>query len=340
MYQSSAAGRDAYSAARDMFTTILHLPATWADSGTENRNANETGQPGDDTADTGIRERIRKAAWPSALVIVAILIALLISAASSNGAGQFPDKSDHGWPPGVTRSAILAPAITWLAAACADVKVLSPVNCPQSVSPEDDSVSSVQWVLHGDPGDAARVVYWDGEFQVLGHAVMTVTYKTQDGDFWQMDTFGYQATVTWADGHAALASSGLQRASLDFGPAISKHDPRLPWGEVSSAVMAVFRQCAASTDTPLPVPCMNIGVGPESAKKATWELDGSPVVNAREFFDPVTGLLHVTGSYAMRESYVDSYWHTPGSLPFTDNYNATLSFDGARLTVLQISQTP
>jgi len=86
---------------------------------------------------------------------------------------------------------------------------------------------------------------------------MTVTYN-DPGSQWQLDTFGYEATVTWNNGHPALALPP-QAVSLTAGPPVAKHDPGLPWGQVSAAVMAGFRQCAVVMVTPLPAQCMSIG---------------------------------------------------------------------------------
>lgn len=55
---------------------------------------------------------------------------------------------------------------------------------------------------------------------------MTVAYNDSDSQR-QLDTFGYEATVTCNNGHPALASPP-QAVSLTAGPPVAKHDPDLP----------------------------------------------------------------------------------------------------------------
>jgi hypothetical protein len=100
---------------------------------------------------------------------------------------------------------------------------------------------------------------------------MTVTYD-DSGSQWQLDTFGYEATVAWDNGHPALKSPP-QAVSLTAGPSVAKHEPDLPWAQVSAAVMAGFRQCDAVTVTPLPAQCMSIG--PEG-NHAAWNSPATP----------------------------------------------------------------
>jgi hypothetical protein len=211
--------------------------------------------------------------------------------------------------------------------------VLSPLHCPQSASAGGDDVSDVRWTQHGNPGDGAVIEYSGGTFWVVGHAVMTVTYN-DSGPQWQLDTFGYEATVSWNNGHPALASP-LQAVSLAASPRVVKHNPDLPWAEVSAAVLAGFRRCAASTVTPLPVQCMSIGPG---GSHAAWKLAGNPLLDVTASFDLATGLVHVTGSYAMSVSYQKSFWGTPSTAHPSGHYDAILSLDGTKITLLQITE--
>lgn len=164
---------------------------------------------------------------------------------------------------------------------------------------------------------------------------MTVTYEDPSvGALWQIDIFGYEASVAWNNGHAILPS-GIQSVSLDAGPRVAKHDPHPSWSAVSTAVLAGFRACAASTSTPLPTPCTGIG---DQGYDAKWTLDSNPLANALENFDPSTGIVHVTGSYAMSESYKLDIWNTRETDSFPGNYNAFLILDGTRVTLLQITE--
>jgi hypothetical protein len=52
-------------------------------------------------------------------------------------------------------------------------------TCPQRVS--DAAGGQVTWALDGDPADGSRVTYQDGRFDVVGHAVMTVSYDSCSG---------------------------------------------------------------------------------------------------------------------------------------------------------------
>jgi hypothetical protein len=325
--QYSAAGRDGYTAGRDIY--INHPTPTPDGSAYETESPDDSGVPSVSTGSGGLGG----AGWIIAAVALLCFLGWVFSGSSSPAAGNaetsFPSKS-AAWPAQATSAAVLAPVTAWLAA-CAREVVLSPVHCPQAASAGTDQVSAVRWSLHGNAGDGAVIRYSQGKFWVLGHAVITVTYS-DSGPQWQVDTFGYEATVSWDNGHPAVASPP-QAVSLDSGPSVVKHDPHVPMAEASALVMAGFKRCAALTVTPLPAQCMQIGEGGDQAR---WTLTGDPLLNATETFDPSTGLVHVTGNYAMTDSYHYLFGHQTGYLSGT--YDAALSVDGAHATLLDISQ--
>ena len=80
-----------------------------------------------------------------------------------------------------------------------------------------------------------------------------------------------------------------------------------------------------------------MGIG-QDGDHATWKLRGDPLLNATESFDPATGLVHMTGSFAMTDSYQIPFWGIHESDYPSGNYDAILSLDGAKLTLLQIAK--
>ena len=324
--QFGESARDFFNVARDVNFNYSQ-PAGTASAGSETM-AEDACVPAESPDGNGLGVAV----WIIAIGILAFLLTGLFSQSSAkSGAVQMPARAT-AWPSLASTPLVLAPVTGWLAS-CAGQVVLSPLHCPQSASSGGDEVSDVHWTLHGDPGDGAVIRYSGGTFWIIGHAVMTVTYN-DSGSQWQLNTFGYEATVTWNNGHPALASPP-QAVSLTAGPPVAKHDPDLPWAQVSAAVMAGFRQCAAGTVTPLPAQCMNIG--PEGSH-AAWKLIGNPLLDAAESFDPATGLIHVTGSYAMTVAYRESFWDTPATAYPSGHYDAMLSLDGTKITLLQIAE--
>lgn len=323
--QFGASGRDLFNVARDVIFNFRQ-PADTPQAGSDTTAEDSCVPVGDED-----RNGSGPAGWLIAGVVCVFAVVLFHSLPSvGSGTVQFPVKSDP-WPARASAPLVLAPVTGWLAS-CADQVVLSPLHCPQSASAGGDEVSDVRWTLHGNPGDGAVIRYSDGTFSVMGHAVMTVTYN-DSGAQWQLAKFGYETTVSWNNGHPALASP-LLAVSLTTGPPVVKHNPGLPWTEVSASVLAGFRRCAAETVTPLPVQCM--GTGPDGSH-AAWKLAGNPLLDVAESFDPATGLVHVTGSYAMSVSYQEYFWGTPATSHPSGNYDAILSLDGKKITLLEIA---
>lgn len=326
MEQSGSAGRDAYIAGGDIHNYFQsgHPPSTTSNEVVH--AAETTSEPSEGSGRGGL-------GWV-VLCLIAVIVFAGHSALSSDSANsaQFPSKTSP-WPAHSTARLVLSLVTTRLAS-CAEEPVLSPVNCPQSASSGGDQVTGVHWAIHGNPSDGAQIRYSDGKFWVLGHAVMTVTYEdSMTGDRWQMNIIGFEATVAWDSGHPTLAS--LQAANPDTGPRIIKNDPDLPWAKVTAAVIAGFRHCANEDVTPLPAQCMGIGA---YGNRPVWKLEVNPILNAAETFDPATGLVHVDGSYAMTESYRLPFWNSHETTSLSGNYDAVLSLDGTKVTLLQIVQ--
>lgn len=324
--QFGASARDLFNAARDVnvhFSGRAGTASAGGETAADDACVGTESPSGNGLGDIG---------WIIALGIVAVLIAwMLFQPSAKSETVQFPVKT-AAWPAQASTPLVLVPVTGWLAS-CAGQVVLSPLHCPQSASSGGDEVSDVHWTLHGDPGDGAVIRYSGGKFWIVGHAVMTVTYN-DSGSQWQLDTFGYEATVAWNNGHPALASPP-QAVSLTAGPRVAKHDPDLSWTQLAAVVRAGFRQCAADAVTPLPAQCMSIG--PEG-RHAAWKLTGDPLLDATGSFDPATGLIHMTGSYAMTVTYRESFWDTPSTAYPSGHYDAILSLDGTKITLLQIAE--
>jgi hypothetical protein len=318
MSQFGAAGRDNYNVAGN-----VHITNTGGQTPVQSTESEETTGTGGGGG------------WIVFIVVVVLLIygGSHLGNSASSEAVQFPAKSAP-WPEYSTAQLAELPVVNWLES-CANEMVLSPINCPQSVSSNGNAVSNVHWVLHGNPSDGAQIRYSNGKFWVLGHAVMTVTYTdSAEGNQWQMDTFGYEATISWNTNHPALDS--LKSVSLNGGASVTERDPHLSWSLVSAAVLTGFKQCAAYIITPLPEQCMSIG---DYGDHATWRLIDNPLLNARQHFDPATGLIHVTGSYVMTDSYLLQFIGSRENDYLSGNYDAVLSLDGGRISLLQIAKS-
>lgn len=320
MHQFGSAGRDQYNVAGD-----IHITNTASRPDAQSAEVEETAGTESGSSSGG--------GW-IALIVLIILVygGYHFTTSSSDNAVQFPAKTAP-WPEHSTAQLVETPVVNWLAS-CANEMVLSPVNCPQSAPSSGNAVSNVHWALHGNPSDGAQIRYLNGKFWVLGHAVMTVTYTdSAEGNQWHMDIFGYEAAITWNDNHPTLTS--LKPVSLNTGPLILKHDPHLSLAPVSATVLTGFEQCAALKTTPLPEQCMGIR---SYGDHAAWRLIGNPLLNARQSFDPATGLVHVTGSYAMTDSYKLPFFGNPENESLSGNYDAVLSLDGTKTSLLQIAK--
>ena len=276
-----------------------------------------------------------KAAGGFGFFILFIIIALIInSCLSSNPAAKvaFPT---HGnpWPPRASVNVVLAPVLTRLQA-CAQAPVLAPVNCPQAKSDIYASAAAdVHWSLHGDAAQGARVVYWKKAFDIAGSAIMEVTYSDAYGSNLAVQVVHCRASERWLDGRPILSSiRGVGGSAV---PIIRKSRPDVAWTSLQEAVRSAFNQCVAAKSAPPPPQCPSDPNSAISGSDPRWRLVSDPLLNASESFDPATGLIHVTGSYAMKVTY-DVVLFGRQSASQAGNYDAMISIDGSRIDVLQI----
>ena len=317
-WQFGAAGRDQYTAGRDIH---IHRPPRHEESASESRT-------------TG-RQREKAAGGFGLFLLIAVIIYVINLFSGSGGSApqfSFPARSDP-WPTGSTVSTVTAPVISKLEE-CAKAPVLAPANCPQSEPGYDTGAMSVRWSLHGNATDGARVVFWKHEFYVLGNAVMEVTYTDASStNYLDIRVVHYLAQLRWQNSHASLIR--IRAVSAASGPRITKSRPAVTWSQIQGAVRVAFSHCVAVRYAPLPPYCPTDPYSGVSGGQVRWHLTSSPLLNAQQSFDPATGLIHVTGSYAMQASY---------TLPLigvqrdsqSGNYNAAISVDQGRLNVLQI----
>jgi hypothetical protein len=292
--------------------------------------------PGERTQSNG-DNRSGEAAGGLGFVIVVIIIIFLALSGASSGTSlpkiPFPSHGDR-WPAGATTEAVMAPALSALRA-CAAAPVLTPVNCPQAQPDVYSDSVNVQWSLHGNPADGAKVKHWRGKFYVAGNAVMEVSYSdTLGDDSMAIQVVHYRAYLLWRNKAASLISIiGVSAAS---GPVIAKNEPTVAIGDVKKAVLAAFKSCAASKSAPLPTQCPTASSSDIAAGAAHWRLTADPLLNIHESFDTSSGLIHVTGSFAMEATYSDTLM---GSAQNSNagNYDAIVSIDGTQPEVLEIT---
>lgn len=320
--QYGSAGRDQYNVGRDVH---IHGIPTRSDRGSGSQGT------GEDAGDNGRNAK----AGAGFLVVLAVIVVIAINSASSGGSAPtlpFPSRSSP-WPPGATASSVIAPVVSRLQA-CAQAPVLSPVHCPQSQSDDYSDITDVRWSLHGDAADGARIVYSKNKFYVAGNAIMVVTYSDAGGDNLAMNIVHYRANVLWQGGHATLTK--IEGVSTASGPVVVKQRPNVTWSQVQAAVALAFGNCAKQRSAPLPPQCPTEQDSSFSGSKPRWRLTSNPVLNAQESFDRASGLIHVTGSFAMSATYnvmLLGKQHDSEA----GNYDAALSVDGAKIDVLQIS---
>lgn len=247
---------------------------------------------------------------------------------------SFPDENGTR-PTGSSDAAILAATLDGLEN-CAKAVVLQPQNCPQQVKDWGVSSNAVTWRIHGVPADGA-VVHYNGEegrFHALGTAVMTAAYETASGPELRLAVIEYWARVEWTESKARLAE--LRNYDDTPRPATEKRDPHVPDELALSLVKAAFEQCAKSKKAQLPAGCPETYSGAGSGK-VSWKLNGDPSLNAKPYFEPSTGLVHVGGDYSMTASYSQLFLGAT-SEPATGKYDAILSVDGGKPKVLLINR--
>lgn len=319
--QYGVAGRDQYNIAGDAYLLPHYDDAAAGEAEDTEEYATSGGTDG------GILGLI---------IFVAIIAVLFLWGASQSGDSlprvPFPLRSSS-WPAGTTAGAVMAPVIAKLQD-CAQVPVLAPVNCPQSQAASYPGATNVHWSLHGNPSDGARIVYWKNKFYVAGNAIMQATYSDDMGyRRLSIQIVHYRAQLSWRRHRAELL--GIQGVSAKPGPTITKHMPNVAWSQIREAVRSAFAHCAATRSASLPPQCPTDPNLDVLTSNARWRLTANPLLNAQESFDRVSGLIHVTGSYAMSATYsqrmlAKQHYSEAG------NYNAIISDDHGQLDVLQI----
>lgn len=321
--QYGSAGRDQFNVGRDLH---IHKNGKNAVQNKQSRSGKDDGS-----------NNTKAAGGIGGLIVVAIVIFLIAN--SSSGASpptvRFPARGSR-WPVGATTISVMAPILTRLQA-CAKAPVLTPVNCPQAqVSPDPSSVADVHWSLHGNPADGAKILFSRNQFVVGGTAIMLVKYSDYNGGNLAVDVVHYRAYVDWRNGQGAL--SRITDVSAASGPRVVKHRPNFTWNQIANAVLNAFDYCIRERSVPLSPQCpteQNSYI--TSGNAARWHLTADPLSNIQENFDSASGLIYVTGSYAMSVSYSTYFGSQQASE--SGNYNAAVAVDGTRMDVLQIASS-
>jgi hypothetical protein len=330
------AGRDQYIAGVQNFNNFS------SESSGADRSGNGSDAPGGAEGNgegTPGGGGTRSGGWGGAGIIIAIVVIALLygisqgSSQASQATVAFPAKSNP-WPAGVSANAVMQPVVNRLEA-CAQAPVLAPVNCPQSQASSGADVTDVQWGLHGDAGNGAKIVFWKDRFYVGGNAVMAVAFSDDGNPQLAVQVVHYRAQVTWQNGTATLTS--IEGVSSASGPVITKSQPSVPWNSVQKAVLSAFEECASATSAPLPPQCpTEQSISDDSSSSARWDLTANPLPNSQESFDSSSGLIHVTGSFALSVTYHEFLIGEQHDLD-AGNYNAVVSIDGTKIVVLQIT---
>jgi hypothetical protein len=318
--QHGSAGRDQYNVAGDLHQYRLKVES----------EALRTGWRKDKDGGGELQHGVA-AGGGGFIVIVIIVIIVIANSGSSLPNIPFPSRS-RDWPIGATASAIMLPVLSRLHA-CSLAPVLAPVNCPQSEPDSYSDVATVHWSLHGDPADDAKIVYWKKQFYVAGNVAMEVTYSDAAGDNLIIQIVHYRARLLWRNGQATL--TGIQGVDAASGPRIIKHEPKVTWSQVREALRSAFNNCVKATWVPLPPQCPIDPYSGATGNNAQWRLMVDPLLDAQESFDSASGLIHVTGSYAMDVTYSGSLLGQQHDSP-SGNYDATIWVDGTSVDVLQI----
>jgi DnaJ domain len=267
----------------------------------------------------------------TALIILGVLVVLFYSASHNSGAtgGGRP-----AWPAGATRSVVLAPVVSALRS-CAQAATASPANCPQQSTLGGQTIV---WTLYGNPASGAQISFGGKRFTVLGHAIMTEQdTSSNSAPAVAVDRVGYDATVSWNSGHAALMSLG--QLQTEPTPAITLPRPKVPDTAVKQAAAAAFRDCLASHQLALPPACPAedfTGDAIGTPTNVVWHPKVNPLLNSRVTYDFSYGIFHVVGSYSITLTWQDN----AGSQSQQDsgNYDAQFAYQKGRLRLLDISK--
>lgn len=248
----------------------------------------------------------------------------------------FIDPGDP-WPVGSTLQSIAAPILAKLQS-CAMATATKPITCPQVADSAEDQVTDVRWKLIGDPIDGARPSFHAGRFDVIGHAVMTVTYSEPLlGPRYELHQIRYRATVAWNNGAPTLEGT-LGQTDIEPKKPIRKQTPPADvLTQARPAVQQAFSDCIAATRAPLPPTCPQDPQNAMPIKNARWSFDGDPLQNTEVKFDASWGLIHLRGNFALKVSY-RLLLSGERSNPMNGVYDAVLSPDGPKVKVLQIGK--
>lgn len=197
--------------------------------------------------------------------------------------------------------------------------------------------STVQWLLYGDPTEGAQVVWHDTAFYVRGVAIMTVIFANNATPNYStpvapLQVVWYEAVVTWKENVATV--DNFQQAAPVSGGIIRKHNPEVTQQQAADTLRQAFDQCQAATTEPMPPACPQPAT-PMYDTSVRWRFQGDPVLNiSQPTFDPSTGLIHVTGSYAAIGHTTDLGFSNDYTQ--SGNYDAVLVEDAGTLRCLQI----
>lgn len=76
----------------------------------------------------------------------------------------------------------------------------------------------------------------------------------------------------------------------------------------------------------------------QASEHATWVLNGDSLLNTKQTFDALTGVIHATGSYSATVTSHDQFLGMSYGSTTTQSgdYDASLIMDGAELHLLQV----
>ncbi|WP_147341531.1 hypothetical protein [Actinomadura logoneensis] len=285
----------------------------------------------------GEKKKTSPWAWLLALTVgVLLLVAALRQQAdpdADNGAFVLPGDR---WPAGATLEAIAGPAAAALRS-CAKATSTEPVNCPQRAGGRNDQVSDVRWELFGDPVDGARATYHDGRFDLIGHAFMTVTYRTLTATVIEQHPVRFRASVAWRNGAAELVGRiRPTKVEPKDRPITKQRPPAAVTGRLEPVLRQAFADCLAARRSPLPPGCPQDVLPGFRAGNVDWVFDGDPLQNTRTTTDDAWGVIRVKGDFALNATYRDLFGKETGSL--RGAYEATVVTVKDGLRVVQISK--
>lgn len=308
--------------------TFIQAGAVFQQSGNSTPLIDDT-----DEAQTSAAPGLGLGRWIVIALVVAGIIWMFRSCGSDESA-DFPEKSDP-FPAGVSQAQIFAP-VTARILACARTRVPQPANCPQELSTSVGSEGPVKWAIHGNPIDGSKIVYVNGVFQVIGHAIMTATYTDSSGqDAKEVHFVKYLSKLRNRNGQVTLID--LTPTNLKPNNPITKNPIAVSWGDTGSAIRQAFKSCTEANTVPLPSGCPQDIEDPGFYDHVKWRIVEDPFGNATWKFNRSWGVLRVTGSYALDVEYrapLVGLEHKSQN----GNYSAIVSLDRGKVSVLSIEE--